>query len=82
EAVVVVAEITAPNPNVLLEIGYAWGRGIPTVLIRKRKSSKRRVAHPVPFDLRNERRLDYSDITELALLLSEELAKLFASMPI
>ena len=32
-AALVVADLTAANPNVYLEVGYAWGRGVNTVLV-------------------------------------------------
>jgi len=34
-AQLVVADLTGANPNVYLEVGYAWGKGIPTVLRSK-----------------------------------------------
>ena len=33
KASLVIADLTTANPNVYLEVGYAWGLGIPTVLI-------------------------------------------------
>jgi hypothetical protein len=35
-ATVVVADMTGSNPNVYLEVGYAWGKGVPTLLIAKK----------------------------------------------
>ncbi len=32
-AAVVVAELSGANPNVYLEVGYAWGKGRPTILL-------------------------------------------------
>jgi hypothetical protein len=34
-ATVVVADMTGANPNVYLEVGYAWGKGVPTLLLAK-----------------------------------------------
>jgi hypothetical protein len=33
KARLVIADLTSTNPNVYLEVGYAWGLGIPTVLL-------------------------------------------------
>ncbi len=65
-AAYVVAEITHPNPNVFLEIGYAWGCGRPTILITKD-------ADQVPFDVRGQRCLVYKTIRDLDRILSNEL---------
>src|SRR5260370_1274867 len=32
---VVVAELTGGNPNVYLEVGYAWGKGRPVILVAR-----------------------------------------------
>ncbi len=32
---VVIADLTGSNPNVYLEVGYAWGKSVPTLLIAK-----------------------------------------------
>jgi hypothetical protein len=66
---IVVADVTGPNPNVCLEVGYAWGRGKPTVLLRRKGSNP-------GFDLRGQRFLIYSKITEAKDLLSQELRQL------
>lgn len=41
---VVLADITGERPNCLLELGYALGRGLPTMLMAKRASDR-------PFDI-------------------------------
>src|SRR5260221_3066159 len=33
DASLLIADLTTTNPNVYLEVGYAWGVGIPTILI-------------------------------------------------
>jgi hypothetical protein len=43
-----VADLSTANPNVYLEVGYAWGRGIPTVLLA-------REATDLKFDVRGQR---------------------------
>ncbi len=37
-ATCVIADLTTGNPNVYLEVGYAWGCGIPTILLTKNTS--------------------------------------------
>lgn len=57
------------NPNVLLEIGFAWGAGKPTVLVAKKGAT-------LPFDLRGEKCLLYTSINNLRTLLTAELKAL------
>lgn len=69
-ATLVVGDLSTANPNVFLEIGYAWGKGIPTVLVANK-------AEGLPFDVRNQRCLIYDDsIQRLESLLREELVTL------
>jgi hypothetical protein len=68
-AVAVIAELSGENPNVHLELGYAWGRNIPTILILHKEQT-------LCFDVRGQRCLVYSSIKSLELGLSEELARL------
>lgn len=65
-ASLVVAELTGANPNVYLEIGYAWGRQRPTVLLIKKGEEPR-------FDLRGQRCLIYESIKDLEEALTKEL---------
>jgi hypothetical protein len=65
----VIADLSEANPNVYLEVGYAWGIGVPTVLV------VRDTAH-LKFDVRSQRCLVYRKIKELEDLLSIELANL------
>jgi hypothetical protein len=53
ESVVVVADLTARNPNVLYELGLAHGQGKPTVLVAQ-------FLDDIPFDLRSYRVKEYS----------------------
>jgi hypothetical protein len=34
-AALVIAEVSGADPRVLLQVGYAWGRGCPTILLAK-----------------------------------------------
>ena len=70
-ATLVVADLTDANPNVYLEVGYAWGVAVPCVLICNRKTQ-------LKFDLQGHRALFYSSIMELEQLLTTELASLSA----
>ncbi len=68
-ASLVIADLTEANPNVYLEIGYAWGCGIPTVLVVKH-------GDPLKFDVRGQRCLVYKKIKDLEDLLTLELKSL------
>lgn len=67
----VVADLTGANPNVYLEVGYAWGKGRPTVLLISD-------AEELKFDVQGQRCLVYSKIRDLEEKLKEELLKLEA----
>lgn len=71
-SVAVVAELTGTNANVHLELGYAWGRDIPTVLLL-------RDGEKLCFDVRGQKCLMYRTIKDLETALSEELARLRAN---
>lgn len=70
-AAVVIAEMTGGNPNVYLELGYAWGVGRPTVLLAKGVEHLR-------FDVQGQRCLVYGKIKELEDRLGTELEALKA----
>ena len=61
-----VADLTGANPNVYLEVGYAWGCQIPTVLLVKDPTE-------LKFDVRGRRCLVYKSIAQLEELLKREL---------
>jgi hypothetical protein len=65
----VVADLTDSNPNVFLEVGYAWGRGVPTVLMARKGSE-------LKFDVQGQRCLTYSGIKQAEELLTQELCGL------
>lgn len=69
---VVVADLTGSNANVFLEIGYAWGKDVPTVLVCKQGDD-------LKFDVRGQRCLFYTNIKDLEGKLGDELESLRAS---
>ena len=68
-AKVVIADLSMANPNVYLEVGYAWGRGRPTVLLVRDVKELR-------FDVASYRCIIYRSIRELESLLTRELERL------
>jgi hypothetical protein len=66
QASLVIADLTTSNPNVYLEVGYAWGCGIPTVLIAQDPQE-------LKFDVKGQKCIIYSGIRELEEKLSKEL---------
>jgi len=65
-AKVVIADLSMANPNVYLEVGYAWGRGRPTILLVRDVKELR-------FDVAASRCLVYKSIRDLEQLLTREL---------
>ena len=68
-ASLVVADLTGANPNVYLEVGFAWGCGVPTVLLAND-------ANDLKFDTRGQRCLTYTKIKDLEEKLALELNSL------
>jgi hypothetical protein len=64
-----VADLSTANPNVYLEVGFAWGVGKPAVLIVSNTDE-------LKFDVRGQRCLKYSKIRELEECLTRELSSL------
>ncbi len=62
----VIADLSTANPNVYLEVGYAWGCRVPTVLLVKDPSR-------LTFDVRSQRCIVYKTIRQLEELLKREL---------
>lgn len=62
----VIADLSNANPNVYLEVGYAWGCGRPTVLLC-------RDATELKFDVKSQRCLIYKKIKDLEESLKREL---------
>ena len=68
-ASLVIADLTSTNPNVYLEVGYAWGVGVKTVLLA-------RDTEQLKFDVRSQRCIVYSRIKDLEKKLYKELVAL------
>lgn len=68
-ASVIIAELSGANPNVYLEVGYAWGKGRPTILLAKDEQE-------LLFDIRGQRCLKYKTIKDLEEALCRELKEL------
>jgi hypothetical protein len=71
-AALVVADLTDANPNVYLEVGYAWGRGVNTVLIVADQDE-------LKFDVPTQRCLVFRSIRHLEELLTSVLKSLKAA---
>lgn len=65
-ASLVIADLTTANANVYLEVGYAWGKKVDTLLLCRNVDD-------LKFDVRGQRCLIYSSINDLHKKLSEEL---------
>ena len=68
-AAVVIADLTTANPNVYLEVGYAWGKGRPTILLIQN-------VEELKFDVQSQKCLIYERIVDLKSLLARELGYL------
>ena len=66
EAKLIVAVLTDSNPNVYLEVGYAWGKKKPTVLLIKKGEKPE-------FDLSSEKYIEYDTITQVEETLKREI---------
>jgi hypothetical protein len=64
-AELMIADLTNGRPNVYLEVGYAWGRNIPTIIVA-------RSGEQLHFDVSRHRCIFYRNISHLA----RELTKL------
>ena len=74
-AVAVIADLTFQNPNVYLEVGYAWGIGKPTILLIKSGDE-------LKFDVQGQKCLQYDGIKHLEDILSKEIKGLIESCEI
>ncbi len=71
EADVVIADMTGSNPNVYLEVGFAWGKGVQTLLVA-------REGEELKFDVKTHRCLYYKSISHLRKQLTDFMARLVA----
>jgi hypothetical protein len=69
KAKLMVALLDGRNPNVYLEVGYAWGVGTPAVLILNEEEEP-------PFDVKGARLLTYKKIHRLKETLTTEIKSL------
>lgn len=77
----VIADVTGANPNVFLEIGYAWGKGRPTLLLRGiGDMAPPESAVMPPFDVAGDNRIDYDSIASLDEQLSEKLTGMYPEL--
>lgn len=63
-ASLIIADLTESRPNVYLEVGYAWGKGIPVIFIAKK-------GEKLHFDVSTHRCLYYGRFAKLALDLED-----------
>lgn len=63
-ASLVIADLTEGRPNVYLEVGYAWGKGIPVIIVAKKGEN-------LHFDVRTQRCIFYGRFTQFAKDLEE-----------
>jgi hypothetical protein len=56
---IVIADLSESRPNVYLEVGYAWGKGRPVILIAKK-------GQVVEFDVKSHRCIFYTKFGDLA----------------
>ena len=68
----VIADLTEGRPNVYLEVGYAWGRGVPVIFVAKK-------GEKLHFDVSTHRCLFYGRFTQLAKELEELIRGIEAS---
>jgi len=67
-----IALLNGANPNVFLELGYAWAKHKPTVLLAKD-------GQELPFDVKGQRCIFYKSIADLRTKLKSELGQLQSS---
>jgi hypothetical protein len=72
-AEIVVADLTDANPNVYLEVGYAWGCGKPTLLLAKDEGE-------LKFNVRGQKHILYKRIKTLKPALADALIQLKKSL--
>jgi hypothetical protein len=73
-AYVMIADMTGSNPNVYLEVGFAWGKGVSTLLIA-------RDGEELKFDVKTQKCIYYKNILSLKKQLSQYMVRLMADDP-
>ncbi len=68
-ASLVIADLTGANANVYLEVGYAWGKSRPTLLIMK-------AGEQLKFDVIGQRCIFYKSIKDLRSKIEADLAEM------
>jgi hypothetical protein len=68
-ASLVIADLTGANANVYLEVGYAWGKDLPTLLLIRKGAE-------LKFDVQSQRCITYKNIADLGKKLETDLATL------
>ena len=68
-ATLVIADLSGANANVYLEVGYAWGKRRPTLLLA-------RAGDELKFDVRGQRCIIYENIVDLSKKLQVDLVAL------
>jgi hypothetical protein len=68
-ATLIIADLSTANPNVYLEVGYAWGCGRPAILLVRDTAE-------LKFDVKGQRCLVYKSIKHLEEILGKELKTL------
>jgi hypothetical protein len=69
KSALVIADLTDDDANVFLEVGYAWGKGRPTLFLARGEAA-------LKFDVRNHRCIRYRVIHELEKTLTRQLRDL------
>lgn len=68
-AALIIAEMSGANPNVYLEVGFAWGKGRPTLLLARNGVS-------LEFDAKGHRCIFYTGIKDLEDKIKREMVEL------
>lgn len=76
-ASLVIALLDGANPNVYLEVGYAWGVGTPTMLIVHKSQAEK----DLPFDVRGQKYVIYDKIYKLKDMIAADLKHLLKNSP-
>jgi hypothetical protein len=71
-ASLVIADLTEGRPNVYLEVGYAWGRGVPVIFVARK-------GEQLHFDVSTHRCIFYGKFSQFAKTLEELLLGIGAS---